>query len=98
MRWFFGYSDPYRATLPPPKYWPRILTVSWWRWCLAEGCNGVAKERLRVYYIRYIKPVLRHIAFLPICMFVGHNKVEESDWSYNRIKCKRCGKIVKRIR
>ena len=73
-----------------PNWVPDILTLSWWRWCLAHG-KGLARERIRMYYIRRIKyRVLR----LPICWIKGHAKYNTVDWSYSATKCGRCHRCL----
>lgn len=94
MRWFFGYRNPYDVAPSAPKFWPEILTIKWWRWCLHHGWNGLAKERIRLYYIRRIQQQLRR----PVCWLIGHNTFHDSSWSYDRIVCSRCRKTTKKLR
>lgn len=91
LRSFFGRKNPYTPVADIP-WIPDILTVRWWRWCMAHKGSrlpwkGICKERLRMYYIRRIKyRVLRY----PICLVKGHVKYETVEWGYNATMCSRC--------
>lgn len=82
------------------KWWPDILTVRWWKWCLTRydgkgkyGWTGMSRERLRLYYVRRIKfRVLR----LPICWILGHKEYETSDWTWHGKCCSRCHRITEK--
>lgn len=85
--WFFGRTNPYHPGPPGPDWYPAILTVRWWRWCLRHGFNGLARERIRLYYVRRIKyRVLR----LPICWMKGHKLYKDGSWGWSGDSCSRC--------
>lgn len=92
---FFGRKNPY-TPVKDIAWMPDILTPRWWRWCLAyKGARpwkGMAKERIRMYYIRRVK---RRVLQYPICLVKGHDKYETVDWSYNATKCSRCSRTLR---
>lgn len=91
--WRFKRPNPYTPH-EYSKWWPMIFTFHWWNWCLSNGWGPMAKERLRLHYIRHIKDQMCR----PICWLIGHKTYESADWSWHHIKCSRCRKITKRFR
>lgn len=88
--WFFGRKSPYSQVPRGPNWYPPILTVRWWRWCLHHGFNGLARERIRLYYVRNMSGPLRR----PYCWGFGHHPYDSSSWGYTCKKCFRCNKVL----
>lgn len=87
LLFFFGNKNIYFPTYKGKyRYFPDILTVRWWRWCLAHGPR-LARERVRYYYIRKFR---YRILMLPICWVKGHDLYDSSSWGYTCQSCSRC--------
>lgn len=100
--WFYGHSNPIRAKWNrPPRWYPDILTIAWWRWTI-WFCGSFRRKsfyrdllrELRLYYQRN----MRRQAKRPICWIKGHDTYESLWWTRKDTICSRCKKTVSTIR